>query len=270
MNERDETDRGVPAGLPRSAVAALVRARVLDAELAALLWVLLDARTPVVVAGPPGSWRRHVRDALAELLPPGTRLQPVGGAGEDFTWLSEAPELGWVRERTATIPTEAATASDKTVLLVRDLGDGPAGGPDGERARIVVRALARGYGMLATAPGQSLEDVLNLLHRPAIGTDEDERSRLGVVLVMAPPDDARPRVVAAHYVRPIALDTHGHVQRLPPAILATWSAAADRWDHFAWGALADLAGRAGLRPADMEREHARRAAELDDLATRAP
>jgi len=257
-------------------MASLLAARILDPELAALLWVLLGAGTPIVVAGRAGSWRRHVRDALAELLPPGTRLRNVGGADEDFAWLPEAPELGWIPERPPATPpgptstVQEATDQRTTVLLVRDLGDGPAGGPDGERARVIVRALARGYGMLATAPGEGLEDVLNLLHRDPVGTDENERSRLGVVLVMASPDDARPRVVAAHYVRPVALDTHGHVQRLPPAVLATWNATADRWDHFAWGALPDLAGRAGLLPADLEREQARRAALLDDLATQVP
>jgi hypothetical protein len=92
---------------------------------------------------------------------------------------------------------------------------------------------------------------------------EDERSRLGVVLVMAPAlKPAGPRVAAAHYLRPVALDTHGHVQRLPPAALATWNGSTDRWDHFAWGVMDELAGRVGMAPRDLEREQARRAALL--------
>ena len=87
------------------------------------------------------------------------------------------------------------------------------------------------------------------------------RSRLGLVLAVA--DVARgPRVVAAHYLRPVARDQHGHVQRLPPAVLATWAMATDAWDHFAWGVVPELAARLGVRPVDLERDQARRAAAI--------
>ena len=128
-----------------------------------------------------------------------------------------------------------------------------------------MRALAVGYGMLATMVGGGLEDALNILHDPAVGTDADERSRLGVVLAIEGGDHG-PRVLAAHYVRPVAFDTQGHVQRLPPAVLATWNADAAAWDDFAWGATADLAGRTGVGPADFEREQASRAVTIADLA----
>jgi len=114
-------------------------------------------------------------------------------------------------------------------------------------------------------PGDGLEDALNTLHAPAIGTDADERSRLGVVLAVAEAGGSS-RVTAAHYVRPIALDTHGHVQRLAPAILATWNSGTGRWDHFAWGVLPDIAGRLGISTTELEREQARRAAALSDAA----
>jgi len=73
-------------------------------------------------------------------------------------------------------------------------------------------------------------------------------------------------VTAAHYVRPVAVDAHGHVQRPAPAILATWNPAAERFDHFAWGVMPDLAGRLGIAPLVFEREQARRAAALRELA----
>ena len=124
-----------------------------------------------------------------------------------------------------------------------------------------MRALALGYGLLATMQGDGLDDVLDALHEPAVGTDDDERSRLGVVLAL---DDAGgvTRVAAAHYVRPVARDMHGHLQRQPPAVLATWNGGTGRWDDFAWGVLPDLAGRLGVRPIDLERDQARRAGEI--------
>jgi hypothetical protein len=74
------------------------------------------------------------------------------------------------------------------------------------------------------------------------------------------------RVAAAHYVRPVALDPHGHVQRPLPAVLATWNPTRGAWDHFAWGVLAELGDRTRRAPLDLEHEQARRASRLLDRA----
>ena len=240
-------------------LADLVREGVLDAELAGLVWLLAEARTPVLVVGPEVAARDRVLDAVAEVLPPDARMATVR-PDDDFEWLREAVELGWRRERVGERPVARdAIASTDGVLVARGLGahDGIAG----ERARIVVRALTLGYGLLATAGGAGLDDVIATLGDPSVGTDEDERSRLGVVLVL---DESR--VMAAHYVRPVALDPHGHVQRLPPAVLATWNSATERWDHFAWGVLAELGARIGRTSLELEGEQGRRASALADRA----
>ncbi|HXG39803.1 MAG TPA: hypothetical protein VNJ28_02575, partial [Candidatus Limnocylindrales bacterium] len=105
---------------------------------------------------------------------------------------------------------------------------------------------------------------------PPIGLSSDELSHLGVVLVQralrGPTGDLRRRIVAAHYLRPVARDVRGHVQRLPPAVLGTWDERADRHDHFAWGVASELAGRVGREATDFEREQARRAEYLAGLA----
>jgi hypothetical protein len=73
----------------------------------------------------------------------------------------------------------------------------------------------------------------------------------------------RLRVTAAHYVRPLARDAHGHSQRLDPAVLATWDERLERYEHFAWGVLPEIAARLGRRGGDLEADlHHRR----DDLA----
>jgi len=243
----------------------LLRAGALDTELAALLWLLLEARTPVVVVGtPPGACDRVI-DGLVGLLPPTARSVEVA-PDDDFAWLPEALELGWRQDRADArgLSSGVVTAADG-VLLVRGLG--ARDGVGGSRARIVVRALAKGYGLLATMAGEGLDDAFNALHAPEVGTEPDERSRLGVVLAVA--DDAgTSRVTAAHYVRPVALDTNGHVQRPAPAILATWNPGAGRWDHFAWGVLPDIAGRLGIATIELEREQARRAQVLSDAGAR--
>jgi hypothetical protein len=222
--------------------------------------MLLDARTPLLVVSPSEAACASVLDALGRLLPDGAR-RARARPDDDFEWLPEAVELGWRRDRDSTAGPAPARRIDPSdgVIIVHGLAS--PGGVEGERARVVVRALALGYGLLATMAGDGLDDALETLHRPPVATDPDERARLGVVLVVAD-EGGIPRVTAAHYVRPVALDTHGHVQRQPPAVLATWSPGFGRWDHFAWGVLPDLAGRLGVRPVDLEREQARRAAAL--------
>ena len=256
----DETPHPRGAGL-----AALVARGLIDAELAALVALLVEARVPAVVAGPPGAPRDAVVDALCDALPDAARVVELGGEAEEFEWLPEATELGWRRERRDVSPAvqDASwrASSSSAVLLTRDLGGREAASTGGERARLVVRALTLGYGLVAGMTADGLEGVLSRLREPGIAADEDERSRLGLVLALSK-TAAGARVTAAHYVRPVSRDQHGHVQRLPPAVLATWDPAADRWDHFAWGVLPELALRLGMRPIELEREQARRTAGL--------
>jgi hypothetical protein len=173
-----------------------------------------------------------------------------------------------------------------TVLLVHELSPDLPEYTWGPHARIAIRALSIGYGMAATIPGSGLEDVFEHLRKPPVRLSEDELSMLGVVLVLrfAPypsepershqirpqtADGAEPkpmrRVVAAHYVRPIVRDQHGHLQRLPPAVLAVHEPRTDQLEHFAWGIVSELAHRIGSKPGDFEREHARREEYLTGL-----
>ena len=71
--------------------------------------------------------------------------------------------------------------------------------------------------------------------------------------------------MAAHYVRPVARDQHGHLQRLGPAVLATWDPATDEFEHFGWGVTPELARRIGRHAGDFEIEVERRREHLDRL-----
>jgi hypothetical protein len=262
------TDVGSAPG----ALTTLVRGGVLDAELAALVWLLIEARVPVVVAGPAGSPRADVRDALSGLVPD-TRIIRLAEGGEPTDWLPEAAELGWLPEaaeqgwhpeRSALDAGRAPDASARDPLavagetvLLADLG--PHGPPAarGELTRLAIRALSTGYGMLAIAEGERLEQVLGGLAAPPVAALDDELSRLGLVLILGTVEDGV-RVVAAHYLRPVARDAQGHVRRLPPAVIAVWDARAGRFEHFAWGILDELAGRLGVTPIQLEREQALR------------
>jgi hypothetical protein len=123
----------------------------------------------------------------------------------------------------------------------------------GEGSRALLRAASLGVGFAATIEAASLEDAFGRL-RQAGDLSDDELSYLGIVVVL----DEDGLVAAAHHVRPIALDGHGHVQRLGPAVLAARDATSGRLEHFAWGVLPELASRIRWKAGDLEVEIDRR------------
>ncbi len=234
-----------PAGPPRSTVTTLLRDGVLDAELAALVWLLLEARLPLIVTGrAAGVERRALLEAFLMMLPPGTRRVEVRAGGEE-----------------ALRPLETAAGAGM-FLVAGDLRPGP-GGLTGPAVRTLVRAIQLGHGLGASAEGESLGDLLGRLQGPSVGLTLDELRGLGLVLVF---EGKANRVIAAHYLRPLERDGQGHLQRRPPAVLATWDLETDTFEHFAWGITPELAPRVGRTQADFEEEQAARAALLHEMA----
>ena len=266
---------------PRS-IVALIRDGTLDADLGALLWLLVEARLPVIVAAQRGrTGKTTLLHALLDFLPPATRRVELRGITETFDWLPHARELGWRAEPVADpaapaagTPRDPITDPASTYLLAAELSDHLPDYTWGDAARVAVRAVSIGYGLGATIHADSLEEVFDALHQPPVALTDDELSRLGLVVILRavapPPGDAYPgmlrRIVAAHYVRPVVRDQHGHVQRLGPAVLATWNETDDAFEHFAWGVIPELAERTGRRPGDFELEHERRRDYLAGLA----
>lgn len=231
-------DAPVSPGSDPTSIAALVRAGVLDAELAGLLWVLVDGGLSYLVAGPAGTDRTSVRDALLELAPAGAIPLPVARDDPDL-----AIETG---DGDHAVPRSVLVAPD----LVPEHADDRLALDPGS-ARLVVRATTRGSTLAATIPAASLAEVLEVLEAAPMSIERDELSHLGLVLVIGPDDPEERsvvRVTAVHWIRPLVRDAHGHLQRLGPAILATWDPSRRRWEHFAWGVLPELAMRIA-RPA---------------------
>ncbi|HUG30888.1 MAG TPA: hypothetical protein VMQ65_10300 [Candidatus Limnocylindria bacterium] len=197
-------------------LVGLVARGVLDAELAALVWVLVEARVPLVVAAPPGR---------------------AGAGGQLLAGII------------------ASIHPDESIeTLAGPLG--PAG----------ASSLVRGRRAGGVLEADSLADVRAQLGTGPLPLSEDQLTFLGCVLVIGEGSEGRRgrlRVTAAHYVRPLARDAHGHSQRLDPAVLAAWDARLERYEHFAWGVLPEIAARLGRRAGDLEADlHHRR----DDLA----
>jgi hypothetical protein len=205
-----------PAAAP--SLVSLLAQGVVDAELAALLWVLVEGRVPVVVATPEGR----------------------AGAGAQLL----AGTIASVRQDVDVEPLGAPLTPAGASSLVR-----------GRRAGGVIEA-------------GSLAEIRERLGSGPLPLTLDQMTFLGCVLVLGEPTGTgarrgRLRVTAAHYVRPLARDAHGHSQRLDPAVLAAWDDRLGRYEHFAWGVLPEIAARLGRRAGDLEADlHHRR----DDLA----
>lgn len=222
-----------PSG-PDPSLPGLVAAGVLDAQLAALAWLLLDDGVPVHVAGTGGEGREDLLVALVAALPRGRRPEAADAAGE---------------RRLVRVAGTLAMSSPLGLL------------------RAALSATSGRSGLASAIEAADLAQVLAVLR--AQGLSDDEISFLGAVLVLGPAGASgggsrapTHRVVAAHYLRPVARDAGGHVQRLGPAVLATWDAGRAEYDHFEWGIYPELAARTGRRAGDLEREHLDRADRL--------
>ena len=248
---------------------SLLRESAIDAELAALVSILVEARVPVIVAGDVDApTRAHVLGGILEALPGDARRIELAGPTEDFSWLPEAESLGW-RSDGPTPGREPIAAADAehSVILAGDLAPDDLAATWAGVVRIAARAVSIGYGLAATIRAGSLEEVLALLRVAPLRLTEDELSRLGLVLVLGDrPGTSLPRVVAAHYLRPVARDMHGHVQKLGPAVLATWDHRDGRFEHFGWGVTPELAMRTGRHAGDFEIELDRRREALERSA----
>jgi hypothetical protein len=246
-----------------------------------------------VAAEAPLAGKSTTLTALLDFLPPGVDRRFLRGRAEGFDWLPEATELGWpAAAHDGPFPTrpgaERAADPARTYLLASELSSHLPVYTWGLQARVAVRALQLGYGLGTSVHADSLEEVFSELGAAPVSLSEDEIRRMGVVLILRliGPDaqpvrfpegsmeaefgplqpDVQRRVVAAHYLRPLERDGHGHVQRRPPAVLATWDPAADCFEHYAWGITAELAQRVGRSQAEFEREHAARTDYLRGLA----
>jgi len=254
----------------RRSIVELIADRVLDAELAALAWILIEARLPLVVGAlARGVGKTTLFEALLDFLPLAVRRIDLAGAAEDFAWLPEAADLGGPSAgagNTITPRVSPATA----YLVAAELSEHLPCYTWGPAARTLVRAASVGYGIGATMHADRLEEVHDELRARPVGLTDDELSYLGLVVILRawrePDGSVVRRVVAAHYERPVGRDEQGHTQRLPPAVIAARDERSDQLEHFAWGVMPELAIRLGRKAGDLEQDQRDRAALLDGLA----
>ena len=200
---------------PRT-IVDLVAEGTLDAELAALLWLLVEGGIPLIVSGDAEEERRRGVATALLAAPPAVSVALVDADHEPVS------------------------------------------------ADVLGAHLQAGTRLGLTLRAPDLRAAIELLTRPPRSLADDAVRRLGIVVVL----DAHPAsaAMAVHYLRPTERDAQGHLQRRPPAVLATWHPASSAFDHFEWGVISELADRVDRSQADLERRQASRAAFLEHLA----
>ena len=96
-------------------------------ELAAQLWLLIEARVPIVVAAEAQCvGKSTLLGALLDFLPPDVRVVELAGEDETFEWLPQASELGWPGTAHPR-PTPTRSARTRRSCCALELSDHSAG-----------------------------------------------------------------------------------------------------------------------------------------------
>ncbi|HKS71464.1 MAG TPA: hypothetical protein VJQ45_13655 [Ktedonobacterales bacterium] len=232
-------------------VAQLIAVGSLDAQTAALLWLLVERHQSLIVSGPtdptPGIGKTTTLNALLGFLPVGSTMVYTMGMFEDFDFVSQV--------------TPATTC-----VLSNEVSDHLRIYMWGRPARTLLRLPQDGFAVATSCHADTIDDVLSMLRVDLRLTAEDVR-RLGVIVNIGlvgnlwPP---RRRFLTVNYVRSAGGDGEPHGVSLAP--LATWDAATDRFIPATPETLAELATALEMTPDELEAALQRREARLAALA----
>jgi hypothetical protein len=241
-------------------VAQLIAAGSLDAQTAALLWVLVERHQSLIVSGPtdptPGVGKTTTLNALLEFLPVGTTLVYTMGMYEDFDFVAD---------------TNPAT----TCVLANEVSDHLPIYMWGRVARQLLALPADGYAIATSCHADAVDDVVRMLRRD-LRLPPDHLGQMGVIVNIGlvgkiwPP---RRRFLAVNYLCPApatdagaASPTQAHASDIRLLPLAVWDAATDTFAPPTDPVLAALAVALGTSTPELVAAVSRRRACLDEIA----
>ena len=246
-------------------IVELIRAGTLDAELAAQLWLLVEARVPIVVAAEAqGVGKSTLLHALLDFLPAGRPRRRAGRRGRDLRLAAAGdrarlagrrpPDAGG---RARSVPGRPSCSPPSCPTTCRPTpGARRRGSPSGP-PRSATAWRRRSTPIRSTTCSRRSGE-------PPVRLTDDELSHLGVVLILRVVD-GRPAAGRGRPLRPpdrprhrTAISSASDRPSWPPGTPTT-----DAFEHFGWGVTPELALRIGRPAGDFEIEADRRREHLD-------
>ena len=219
-------------------VAQIIALRSVDAETAALAWLLLEHGASLTVAGPtdpqPGIGKTTTLNALLQFLPEGTALAYMSGMYENFAF-TRLPDI------------DPAT----TYALCNEVSDHLPIYMWGRVARRYLTLTAQGYHIATSVHADTIDHVIAMYHRDLRLSAEDVR-RLGLVVNIGlvgriyPP---RRRWLTTYFLRPQA--DPRHPEKIVPLPLSLWNEYDDTFEHADQSILDELAQWAAMSCTDF-------------------
>ncbi|MBV9257482.1 MAG: hypothetical protein JO215_05635 [Ktedonobacteraceae bacterium] len=217
-------------------VAQIIALGSVDAETAALAWLLLEHGASLTVAGPtdpqPGVGKTTTLNALLQFLPEGTALAYMSGMYENFAF-------------TRISDIDPAT----TYALCNEVSDHLPIYMWGRIARRFLTLPAQGYHVATSVHADTIKDVIHMYQRDLRLSVEDMR-RLGLVINIGlvgrryPP---RRRWLTTHFIQPTP--DRQRPDAVIPIPLSLWNEFDDTFEHADSTILDDLALWIGM-PSD--------------------
>ena len=174
------------------------------------------------------------------------------------------------QRRRAAATSGPAVRPETAMLVVPEFSDHLPSYTWGEEARIAIRAATIGYGLAGHAPRRFARGRARGPGAPAGEPDRRRDLAPGRRADPAPPRVRRRPPRGRGPLRPARrrATSTATCSASGPAVLATWDAAGDRFEHFGWGITPELARRVGRRAGDFELEVDRRRDVLDGARAR--
>jgi hypothetical protein len=234
-------------------MAQIIALKSVDAETAALTWILLEHGASLTVAGPtdpqPGIGKTTTLNALLQFLPEGTALAYMSGMYEKFAF-TQLPDI------------DPAT----TYALCNEVSDHLHIYMWGRVARRYLTLPAQGYHIATSVHADTIDDVISMYHDDLRLSAEDVR-RLGLVINIGlvgrlyPP---RRRWLTTHFLRPQA--DPRHPEKIVPLPLSLWNEFDDTFEHADQTILDELAQWAEMSCSDFATALKERTEYLEEIS----
>ncbi len=224
-----------------------------DAQTAALTWLLLEHKASLTVAGPtdpqPGIGKTTTLNALLQFLPEGTALAYMSGMYENFAF-TRLPDID----------------PDNTYALCNEVSDHLPIYMWGRVARRYLTLPAQGYHIATSVHADTIDDVINLYHHDLHLRAEDVR-RLGLVINIGLAGYVYPfrrRWLTVHFLQPTV--DPAHPDDIVPIPLSLWNDVDDSFVFADQSILDELANWIGISPQEFSDTLQRRTGCLQELS----